>query len=232
MKTYFINKYVLCVLLLCATHVSFAGFLAFPLSGYTPYTVPVTAVLDHDTTSTSAIVTFKGERGTKADGCYAYVKMQNVLCDSTNTSAPRAYKKTGGEPWSLGGINYKDAAPGTNVYMWYDNHRGYDYAVDEWTPIYATAAGTVTSWDPIWGQLTIDHGNGYRSIYTHMKLNAPLPTKLMKRQHIGWVSNIAPKPVGFHLHFVVNKKRSDGVWVIADPYGGKDNGTTQPVLWE
>lgn len=209
-----------------------AGFLAFPLAGYGPYSAPITAVLDHDTASASAIVTFTGERGTKKDGCLAYVGGANKSCDSTNTTAPRAYRKTGGGSWNLGGISYIDAAPGVNDYMWYDNHRGYDYAVAEWTQILAAAAGTIIAWDPAWGQLTIDHGNGYRTIYTHMKLNAPLPLKLKKGQHIGWVSNIAPSPVKVHLHFVVQMKRTDGVWVIADPYGGKDNGTTQSVLWQ
>jgi murein DD-endopeptidase MepM/ murein hydrolase activator NlpD len=224
---------LVCLSFLCVyASLSFAGFLSSPLAGYTPYTAPVTAILDHDTTSTGSIVTFRGERGSATNGCLAYVGGINVACDGKNITAPRAYMRSGGMVWGVGSINYVDAAPGVNMYMWYDNHRGYDYAVSKSTLVLAAAAGAVVKWDPTWGQLTIDHGNGYRTIYTHMKLNAPLPSKLARGQHIGWVSNIAPTPVSTHLHFVVQMQRTDGVWVIADPYGGKDNGTTQPVLWK
>jgi murein DD-endopeptidase MepM/ murein hydrolase activator NlpD len=78
-----------------------------------------------------------------------------------------------------------------------------------------------------WGQITIDHGNGYRTTYTHMQLNLPLPQTVSKGQHIGWVSNIGPGTVGVHLHFVA-KRYKNGTWTLVDPYGGSG----EPVLWE
>ena len=204
-----------------------AGFLSFPLAG-DPYSVPITAIMDHNT-NRNTIVTYTGEKGTYADGCLAYVGGRNVACTSLNTSAPRAFKRPNNTSWSIT-INYDDGySRYGDAYMWYDNHRGYDYPADEWTPIYAAAAGTVTSYDAKWGQLTINHGNSYRTIYTHMKLNAPLSTKVRRGQHIGWVSNIAPTPVPFHLHFVVQKQSSAGAaWQNVDPYGYKGSN----ILWE
>ncbi len=206
-----------------------AGFLEFPVVGYTKSTAPVTAIMDHDT-KWNSIKTFKGQTGSFKDGCLAYVGGKNVVCNSsTNSNAPWAYKRPNGAQWSMSGINYLDMAPGTNIYMWYDNHRGYDFAVPEDTPVIAAADGTLGNITTSWGQVSIIHNNGYKTTYTHMQLNLPLPTNIKQGSIIGWVSDVAPasSPVGPHLHFVVDRN-TGGKWYTVDPYGGSG----EPAIWE
>jgi len=207
---------------------AFAGFLGSPLSGYGPYTTPITAVMDHDS-RWNYIESYTGETGSYWDGCLAYVNGQNVVCAEWNEPYPWAYKKSGGGDWSIM-FNYDDDASGSGYqYLWYDNHTGYDYGVLQWTPVLAAASGYVTYYDSTWGQIKIDHGNGYRTAYTHMTNIVPnyCPQYVTKGSVIGYVSNVAPISVGYHLHFEVEKNVS-GSWVEVDPYGGSG----QPVLWE
>jgi len=183
--------------------------------------------MDHNS-SWNYIRTYTGETGSYWDGCLAYVNGQNVACNaSTNADAPWAYKRPGGTTWSTPNMNYLDLAPGDDVYMWYDNHHGYDFAVPQWTSVVASAAGTIVEINATWGQMTIDHGNGYRTTYTHMYLILPQPQTISKGTLIGLVSNVAPVPVAPHLHFVV-KRSTGGQWYLVDPYGGSG----EPVLWE
>jgi murein DD-endopeptidase MepM/ murein hydrolase activator NlpD len=122
-------------------------------------------------------------------------------------------------------MNYNDYVcddyPTCAKYMWYDNHHGYDFAVQQWTPVRAVASGYVTDYNLEFGQVTIDHGNGYQTIYTHMYINQCLPY-VNKGTIIGYVSDVGA-PGAIHLHFVVKK------WgELVDPYGGSG----EPVLWE
>lgn len=210
-----------------------AGFLDFPIMGYTSSTVPVTAVMDHDD-RVGYMRTYTGEMGTFSDGCLAYENRQNVACTSSNTSKPRAYKRAVGMRWSVPGLNYQDGiSESANLYMWYDNHRGYDFLVPRWVPVYASARGALTELTPSWGQITLDHsayGYPYKTTYTHMQLLiGPLQNPVPRGALIGWVSNVAPpkQAVGTHLHFVVHKKVG-GTWKMVDPYGGSG----EPVLWK
>ncbi len=216
-----------------------SGFLDFPIDGFTSSTAPVTAVLDHDGEQPNGtITTYTGEMGSPTHGCLAYVGGQNVPCTSSNKTATRAFarqknRQSKEQPWTVSAFNYRDDAPGHNIYMWYDGHRGYDYAVQRWTPVYASARGKLNNIDSKWGQITLDHsdyGYKYQTIYTHMELvYGPMPTIVPKGFLLGWVSNVAPKdqPVGTHLHFVV-KKRVGSKWVVVDPYGGSG----EPRLWK
>ncbi len=227
MKKHLVYVLAIMAVALFGLSTAHAGFLGFPAQGYTPSNAPVTAVVDHDS-RWNYIRTYTGESGSYWDGCLAYVNGLNVACNSsTNASAPWAYKRPGSVAWSVSGLNYVDAAPGANLYMWYDNHRGSDFAVPQWTPVLASAMGTVIEINGTWGQITLDHGNGYRTTYTHMQLNLPLPQTVTKGQHLGWVSNVAPVTVASHLHFVVTRN-TGGQWYTVDPYGGSG----EPVLWE
>lgn len=234
MKNNFISIFVAITLILFATSVHSAGFIKFPVVGYSKSTAPVTSFMDHDLRS-NYIKTFKGETGSFSDGCLAYVKGSNVACNSATNGgkyAVWAFKRPGGVAWTVTGIKYIDAAPGTNVYMWYDNHKGYDFSVPDMTPVIASASGTWSSTldDQKWGRIIINHGNGYRTTYTHMQLNFPLHTTITKGMVIGWVSDVAPSTnaVFPHLHFTVEKSSGGSQWVFVDPYGGSG----EPVLWE
>ncbi len=222
MKNYLVRILTMLTIVLLGISSAHAGFLKFPAYGYTSSTAPVTSLMDNDNGVSGFIKTYTGEMGWPSNGCQAYVNGQNVACDSSNTNAPRGYKRYGGAQWSTPGINYID---GYNGYMWYDNHSGYDYDVGQWTYVVASASGTIVDINYDYGQVTIDHGNGYRTYYTHMYLLLPLPQTVSKGQHIGWVSNTGTATP--HLHFTV-KRYIEGMWKPVDPYGG--NG--QPVLWE
>lgn len=216
-------------LVITSTSAVITPFLQFPLhsSGYTPYDTPVTAVFDHDDTIGS-IRTYTGEVGSKTDGCLEYVQKEkkNVACSNENTTNLRAYKKFGGSAWITPDINYHDYASNSGKeYMWYDNHSGYDYAVGR-IPVTASASGIIEDINATYGQVTIDHGNGYRTFYTHMDILSDLPKNVIKGQIIGTVSDVYSEG-SVHLHFTVKKSNGNDLDVV-DPYGG--NG--MPLLWE
>lgn len=197
---------------------SSTGFkLKFPLSGYTKTTAPVTAIVDHNT-DWNSILTYAGETGTYASGCLAYMNGGNVACDpssAANKAAPWAYKKVGGGSYNVSAFNYIDDAPGTNVYMWYDNHRGYDYSVPEGTSVLAAEGGQVTSFISGIGQIEITHPNGYKTYYAHMKnISASVGQSINKGAQIGEVFSQGADGA-IHLHFVVK----DGGGAVLDPYG-------------
>lgn len=227
MKNYVIRVLAIITTVFISTESANAGFLRFPVYGYTKSNATVTSVMDHDNT-VGSIRTYTGQTGSISDGCKAYVNKQNVACTSSNTSAPRGYKKSGGGAWSVSGMNYADYTDGGyNWYMWYDNHNGYDFGVPQWTQVVASEGGTIVAINSTWGQITIDHGNGYRTTYTHMYLLLPQMSTVAKGAALGWVSNVSPDPIGPHLHFTV-RRYLNGVWTLVDPYGGSG----QPVLWE
>lgn len=228
MKKYLTMVSVVFDLFLSNMSAAQAGFLWFPVPGYYASTTPVVAVPDLDT-RVGYIKTRTGETGNISDGCLAYVNKVNVPCDSTNTKAPRAFRRTGGLPWTMTGINYDDGgAPGTNLYLWYYGHTGYDYLIPRGSPVVVPAAvSAVVDINPAYGQVTLDHGNGYRSFYTHMSIVPGLQYVTITRNSvIGYVSSVGAS--GIHLHFTV-KKYVSGQWVVVDPYGSSDG---EPILWE
>ncbi|MBT6401275.1 M23 family metallopeptidase [candidate division WWE3 bacterium] len=96
----------------------------------------------------------------------------------------------------------------TQYFSWY--HNGLDIAVPwGWgmPPIYATSSGTVTraGWDP-WGlglHVSIDHGNGFESVYGHMsQLNVGYGQQIGKGQNLGYMGNTG-RSTGPHLHFTL-----------------------------
>jgi len=189
--------------------------LKFPLQGYTKTSAPVQAVMDFDT-RWNYITTRTGETGDYWSGCLAYVNGQNVACSQNNEAAPWAYKRPGGSSWNVAGFSYDDGgAPGTNVYMWYDNHRGYDYAVTEGTDVLAAADGEVTDILPSMGQVEITHSNGYKTYYLHMN---PIVVNegddVDQGEKIGDVSDEGA-PGAIHLHFGVYDSSGN----LLDPYG-------------
>lgn len=231
MKNHFVRACMVLVAAFLGLNSAYAGFLGTPLYGYTPYAAPVSAVMDHDS-RWNYIQTYAGESGSYWDGCLAYYggTNPNRPCnpnDSVNKSKPWGYKKSGGGNWTVV-FNYNDyASPSGKEYMWYDNHHGYDYAVPQWTPVLATASGQVVSYTSSVGQIKVDHGNGYRTAYTHMNaITVGVGSWVSKGTVVGYVSNIGA--AGIHLHFEVERFNPFILWYEVDPYG--DN--QEPVLWE
>lgn len=86
------------------------------------------------------------------------------------------------------------------------NHKGMDFAAPSGTPIYAAAAGTVTSagYSGNAGNLVIvNHGNGLQTYYMHCsKIYVSVGTKVSKGQNIAAVGTTG-NSTGPHLHFQV-----------------------------
>ena len=86
-------------------------------------------------------------------------------------------------------------------------HQGVDLAAPQGTPIYATRGGTVTraTYGGAAGHyVTINHGDGFSSIYMHMEYYTVSPGQTVSQgQVIGYVgkSGIAS---GYHLHFGIS----------------------------
>lgn len=201
--------------------------LLFPIRGLSPDEAPVSALLDHDTRK-NYIRIFTGETGSYWDGCLRYRNGQNVACGSSEEGGVRGFKRPGGRRWSTPGIDYRDFDPGSDVILWYDNHRGYDYLFGEGTTVRAAASGRVTQIISSYGQVEITHNNGMKTYYTHMRnIRVSVGDRVTTSTVLAEISDVAPSwdPVGVHLHFVV--KDEDGN--VLDPYGVK--GSYRP-MWD
>lgn len=86
-------------------------------------------------------------------------------------------------------------------------HKGIDIAAPYGTPIYATAAGTVTGagYRGGWGNLiTINHGYGYETYYAHLSGFAVSGgERVSKGQVIGYMGRTG-RSTGVHLHYEVH----------------------------
>lgn len=75
-------------------------------------------------------------------------------------------------------------------------------------PILAALGGTVvsslTGWSSSYGwTVVLDHGNGYRTRYAHMKNEPSLPNTVNRGDQIGIMGNSGSGSSGIHLHFQV-----------------------------
>ncbi len=93
------------------------------------------------------------------------------------------------------------------IYGDYRMHYGVDMACDEGTPIYATRGGKVivAEYDSSCGNyVTIDHGDGFRSIYMHMTyFVVSYGEYVAAGQVIGYVGSTGDS-TGPHLHFGIS----------------------------
>ncbi|HEY0165711.1 MAG TPA: M23 family metallopeptidase [Jatrophihabitans sp.] len=111
-----------------------------------------------------------------------------------------------GQPWTL-------PLPAGSYYMstcfcmrWGQFHPGADLAAPFGTPMYAIGAGTVVAAGPAQGfgnWVVIDHGNGYTSVYGHMRVLAVSPGQSVGvGQTIAYVASEGHS-TGAHLHLEV-----------------------------
>lgn len=90
-------------------------------------------------------------------------------------------------------------------------HEGYDrYSLDlvaaegetRGAPVYAAADGTVWAWTPGSGSLVIDHGGGFKTLYTHMQEHFFGEGDFVARGAVvGTVGNVGAEWTIPHLHF-------------------------------
>lgn len=102
----------------------------------------------------------------------------------------------------------------------YEFHNGVDFAAPEGTPVYVTAAGTVSElgWNPIFGlMILIDHSNGLHTLYGHLSsAHVEKGQQVEQGRLIGAVGSTG-RSTGPHLHYTVYRY---GVAVDPLPYVG------------
>ncbi len=98
----------------------------------------------------------------------------------------------------------------TQYFTYY--HNGLDIATPwgQWPPILACAGGTVirAGWDPygLGLHVSIDHGNGYQTVYGHMSsIKVSVGQDVEKGQVIGIMGNTG-RSTGPHVHFIIKYK--------------------------
>jgi len=205
------------------------GLLGFPLRGYTPYTAPVSGVMDNSVLERTpiefyvpgdVIKTFNGEKGEKIYGFtyldephyYAWLAYMNST--QTDFFPPSS---TGARP-----LNYTKGP-----WLSYAGMPGYNYDVPAGTPVLATADGKLYKAvvDPVNGagydyyqNSYIDHQNGWYSWY----LYAPLTPAILAEINLSGFAQVTKgqvigNTIGDHLHFEVRADGSDHQNVV-DPY--------------
>jgi len=127
----------------------------------------------------------------------------------------------------------------------HDGHDGYDFA--QWfagEPVLAAASGTIDDTNTGWGCLgwhvTIDHGNGYQTVYGHLREQPTVTGHANAGDPIGIIGNTFEPPCVSrdpHLHFEL---QFTGIpvdpsgWLDAsnpDPWVSHPNGSTSHHLW-
>ncbi|HEV2888367.1 MAG TPA: M23 family metallopeptidase [Jatrophihabitans sp.] len=132
---------------------------------------------------------------------------------SSSAPLPSAAPPDDDQPWTL-------PLPAGSFYMstcfcmrWGEFHPGDDLAAAYGTPIYAIGAGTVVAAGPAQGfgnWVVIDHGNGFTSIYGHMKVLAVSPGQSVRvGQNIAFVGTEGHS-TGPHLHLEVRLGGTSG----------------------
>lgn len=107
------------------------------------------------------------------------------------------------------GCSYVSCAYGYRIHPVtgnYSFHTGVDLAAASGTPIYATKSGTVTeaTYTYVFGNyVTINHGDGFSSLYGHMTYSVVSPGEYVSQgQIIGYVGSTGWS-TGPHLHFTL-----------------------------
>ena len=133
---------------------------------------------------------------------------QNNVAGSGSTS--NVTPSTSGFISPLPGGAYVTCAYGWRIHpTWGDRrfHYGVDLAASQGTPIYAIAAGTVTTatyGDANGYYVSISHGNGYGSVYCHMtNYIVSVGDSVSQGQVIGYVGSTGWS-TGPHLHFEIH----------------------------
>jgi len=220
-------------------------FLKFPIhTGYTPWTAPVTAVMDHSMTHFEVNKNYDKDANIRTAQGNSFpvlpinqVKGKDFAILSSGVSASTIFNYVGVS---------EQGGPG---YLQYDGHPGYDYGFGLYTDVYAAADGIIMTDDDLAGSnlegtgmasyymknyhaLIVEHTQGYCTIYMHLSsIDAayvdttdpnnwkPVKTSIGAGSHIGQTGDFdAISHISAHFHFEV--WRLDGsTWNYADPYG-------------
>ena len=214
------------------------GLLGFPLPGYTPYTAPVSAVMDNSVLErtpvefyappANLIKAFNGETGESQYGAKALDPWGQYWWAYQNSTHTNFFTSAG---VGMRPLNYVNGA-----YLSYAGMPGYNYEVPAGTPVLATADGKLYKAvvDPVNGagydyynNSYIDHQNGLFSWYLYAPLTPAILAEMASNpdghaqvtrgQIIGHVAAAAPSTIKDRLHFEVRYNGSDNQNVV-DPY--------------
>jgi len=216
-------------------NIQVGGLLSFPLPDYTPFTAPVSAVMDNSVLERTpiefyvpgnVIKAFNGEIGESIYGVKymdPYGLYWPAYQNSTHTDffPPSA---TGVRP-----LNYING-----LYLSYAGNPGYNYQVPAGTPVLATADGKLYKAvvDPVNGagydyyfNSYIDHQNGFYSWYLYAPLTPAILSQISlngyaqvtRGQVIGHVAAADPDTIKDRLHFEVRCNGFNNENVV-DPY--------------
>lgn len=188
--------------------------LGFPLPGGAPYSTGINSVFDccqpgaqFPYPADNYIFAYTGEYGTFGAG-------------SCSNYGLKAYKNP------AEGYSFRINDHYNDVCLYYDGHPGYDFEAPRGTPVLATANGTFSCQtapngdESTLSQGSIDHGNGYRTIYLHCSAFQKSDGSLLKSgEHVKkgmqiGLSGAEGSRDAPHLHLEIKK---DGRPV--DPYG-------------
>ena len=146
----------------------------------------------------------------------AAVMVLSMAACGSSSSAPAATTAAANAPASSGflyplpaGSAYVSCAYGPRTHPVtgnYSFHNGVDLAAPGGTPIYATKSGTVTTatYNSVYGYyVTINHGDGFSSLYGHMtRYVVSAGQTVTQGQVIGYVGTTGLS-TGNHLHFTI-----------------------------
>ena len=168
-------------------------------------TAPTTASTTAPTTAGGAGNATEGTGTTESTGSTTETTKATEATESTGSGG------TSSAYWMLpcnytkltSPFGYRDApTAGASSY-----HQGVDLAAPEGTPIYASRAGTVTkatSSSSAGNYVTINHGDGYSSVYMHMThYVVKAGQSVSQGQLIGYVGSTGIS-TGNHLHFGIS----------------------------
>jgi hypothetical protein len=220
-------------------------FLTFPLPKRTKDTAVINSIFDHSMAQAycpdNVIVAYTEEEGRREFG--ASTSFVNFGCGIL-----QGFKNSSGSNFVVNG-NYSGGEP---QFLFYDGHPGHDYKTIDQNPtgkinVLAAAPGTVgcvslkisngADMDRIEngsglyactegrkkGEIKIDHGNGYFTIYLHLSTAKVHAGDMVKRGQKIALSGETGSPGAPHLHFEV-RKNIDGILVPVDPYGWEGHG--------
>jgi murein DD-endopeptidase MepM/ murein hydrolase activator NlpD len=133
------------------------------------------------------------------------------LLDRTKKQEQTLRSRPAIQPIDNTGLSHTAAGFGERIHPIFGTklfHKGIDFTAPIGTKVYATGDGTVVQQGVMTGFgdcITIDHGNGYRTLYAHLNTYAVKEgNKVTRGQVIGTVGNTGVS-IGPHLHYEVHK---------------------------
>jgi YVTN family beta-propeller protein len=217
-------------------------FLTFPLRNKAPFTAGINTVFDHSASlqycPDGVVTAYDGEEGRAEFGVSSF-QVAFRDCDGDKRKDPvHGYKNKAKINFDIGG---QYLGGGEKSFLFYDGHPGYDYVTRDQnldgtlcpngtlcsksghTEVLAAADGKIVCAKMAGcpegpGEIKIDHGNGYFTIYLHLSEFRIKSGPVTRAQVIGISGDTGVKGRP-HLHFEVRFKPQNAPAIPVDPYG-------------